>query len=135
MLVTIDRSKWRCGGNKLPSMRGKGQTCLLNNEGFKCCLGSYGEALGIDPQLIKHRHTPGNLIEILVKAAAKIPDGLLKLILEPHTGEWSNSDYACQAMSINDRDTLTDSEREQKLIALAARHGDEWKFVGKYNSQ
>ncbi len=51
--VIIDRSKWRCGAERAYSLgdddeisHGKGDTMLLNDEGYKCCLGFACEQLG-----------------------------------------------------------------------------------------
>ena len=50
--VTIDRSKWRCGGDSEKTAHGPGDTALLGDKGFMCCLGFASKACGVP----KKRH-------------------------------------------------------------------------------
>ena len=49
MNFTIDRSKWRCGGD---DGKGWGETQLLNEEGFMCCLGQCSLQSGLSEEEI-----------------------------------------------------------------------------------
>jgi hypothetical protein len=47
--LILDYSKWRCGMDGANSL-GDGETALLNDKGFMCCLGMFGKQCGIDPR-------------------------------------------------------------------------------------
>lgn len=137
MKVTIDRATWRSGG-ELGYKTGRGDTELLNDEGFRCCLGFHASAAGV-PDRFLHCGAPRRVAtggydawgdawgEELTRA------GLVKLIKLVRGKNWENTEFAIKAMHINDLEELSREERESRLIALAKKHGHEWTFVGEYS--
>lgn len=133
MRVLIDRSTWRCG-DVGPTAHGQGQTRLQNQLGFRCCLGFYSIAADVLPKDIVGIISPRMLFYKIYKLLQSFPDKFSKLI-QPLGTRCSNSKYADLAMQINDSTALNDQQREEQLIALAARNGDEWVFTGEYPSE
>ena len=126
-MFTVDRSKWRCGGNPqsnkyLPNKVGKGVTELRNPQGYKCCLGFCAEQLGVD---IPDFAAEPNELE------CKDENCLIKF----EYGLVENSDLSEGAMSINDESTTSPQEKEVKLIELFKEYGQEIQFVGEYSEQ
>lgn len=130
MDFVIDRSKWRCGGHERdpydgalnPSVRGIGNTQLLNCEGFMCCLGQVAVQLGADRSRI---------------ACAGIPEEADSESLEYLTpvlvsDECLDSPLSNAAMRINDDRLLSDEDRECALTELFAKHGHTLTFTGEY---
>lgn len=115
--IILDYSKWRCGGDDtdMPNVLGKGETALLNNEGFMCCLSQQiRQEIEIDESLILDAGTPSWLrkeIPILTKTL--------------NSGSILNSDFSHRAMSINDDQYTTPSEKIAKLTTLFAEHDRE----------
>ena len=110
----IDESKWRCGGNNGPNMRGAGNTSLENVQGYQCCLGQISLQLGLSRGRILLKSTPAMAMD-------EIP-------LLSHGS--SNTELACHAMGINDASGYSHEERKEKLKELFARHDIELLFEG-----
>ena len=126
---TIDRSKWRCGGDIEP--RGLGSTLMLNQEGFMCCLGQIGRQLGCpDDQMLDH----GEPIECgeSVEYEDDYGDEGLDLIFPPEWRGILDGKFVSEAIAINDSEELTDIQRERSLERLAEQYGIRIDFVGDY---
>lgn len=107
MKLVIDRSRW---------LRNVTQTDELSylirpSDNKMCCLGFYGCALGLNPNMMRGYVSPASQ-PLLVW-----PDWLVEPFNE-------NSEDATQLMKIND--TLAD---EQQIIEIFARHGVEVTFT------
>ena len=120
--IEIDRSKWRCGGEGA-SAKGKGETELLNAQGYMCCLGQ---------MMLKGYKVPKKLL-----LGATIPEETGKVVgpltrnsgwLEGMTEDTPTTD---KAMAINDRRELTQKQREQELRTLFREENIDLKFVGR----
>lgn len=113
--IVINRAKWRT------ATHGEGTIELLNNEGYKCCLGFLvGQTTKCK---IKDHCTPSS--------CSKPPKEFEK-----------SKAYECEsienlAMGINDNKSLTDKEREKELKKLFSKKSKLYKlkFVGKYNDK
>jgi hypothetical protein len=106
MKFTIDRSKWRCGGRG-PNQRGKYKTQLLNKLGYMCCLGQILEQLGFERTKF-----------LGVCQPSTINFEYENILIKGNGYSCQNSYLAEAAMAINDNDSITDSEREEKLTEL-----------------
>lgn len=116
---TIDRSKWRCGGDIEP--RGLGTTMMLNQEGFMCCLGQIGRQLGCPDEEMLHCGEPWECGEYFV--------------LEDEWGcpeDLWHGKFLYEAIKINDSEELTDIQRERSLERLAEQYGLRIDFIGDY---
>ena len=80
--------------------------------GTMCCLGFACLALGATRKEIKNRALP------------KFVERLL-----PGLNRQDDEDWCAEAATINDDEKITDEEREEKLVSLAAENG--FKFVFK----
>ena len=49
--LILDYSTWRCGGDGINKL-GEGNTALLNNQGFMCCLGQFSLQLNDEVKMI-----------------------------------------------------------------------------------
>ena len=107
-VLIIDRSKWRTGSDG-PHHTGKGDTQLLNKQGFMCCLGFRCNQMGIPKKDLLNKAEPEDLANIYT-----IPD----LVEEEHWFEkilTQNSDFGREAIMINDNEEITKEERERLI--------------------
>lgn len=108
-VLILDCKTWRCGGDEhlektpLENCLGKGETVLLNKEGYMCCLGQF--SLQVNPELKSK--------DILFKGAPDVVECDLGFLQGNHC---NNSDFSNIAVEINDDDTTT---LQQKLLGLA----------------
>jgi len=116
-ILKISRSKWRTGGGGR-NKTGRGQTMLLNNEGYMCCLGFRCNQLGIPKKDLLDKMQPSYL------RGWEIPDLI--------TTRQDDSAFCGKAMEINDSPELTAREREKQLIAHFAKKGTTVIFTGRY---
>lgn len=123
--VTIQRSKWQRGGAS--------KTLELFPEEFEvslwgtdtesgCCLGHcLHQAHGISYKSMRGECDPVNLANSLGK---KNP-----LVLGRGTEGFQATEFTGEAININDRNSISDEEREQMLCEWFEKHGYELTFV------
>ncbi len=126
MKFTINRAKWRCGGiettwNPNKNLVGKGDTALLNPEGFMCCLGQIACQLGVKKKDILEEAEPCDINKELPVLTKRLDN----------FGEYDNSQLSSQAMRINDDPNLSLAERERKLKSLFSKFHHTLVFKGK----
>ncbi len=116
MKFTVKRDEW---------FRGKGATLskLLNNDGYKCCLGFYSLACGLKEEDIQDKIAPMDLTRELLLSTD------LNKLVEDRQGYLFNTSYCNKLMTTNAAVYLTDAEREVELTKLFAEIGIEVKFV------
>ena len=122
--VTIDRAKWRCGGDGGPNGNGAGDTQLLNDSGYMCCLGFIAREANSDLELL----------------GASEPDDLKEPIWglsipKPGSVRLKNTKLTFDAIRVNDDEELSFEEREAKLLELFKDSPYELEFVGQYENQ
>lgn len=119
--VVIDRSKWRTGDDSLTLLQtGDGETCLLNSEQFKCCLGFICEAAGVYERDL-YCCSPSQLLKVVPGLSQIDEDDIIM-----------DSDLGLTAMQINDSN-LHPQIKEEKLLELFADSPYNLRFVGDYN--
>jgi hypothetical protein len=128
--VTIDRARWRTG-KKSVNATGKGDTELLNSEGYMCCLGFCCQAAGVSAKLILGNATPSDLCKEFKESHQKI-GSLVKEHQDSPSDLILNSDLARQAMWINDHADSTPALKEQKILELFKDSEFEIEFTGEY---
>jgi hypothetical protein len=105
----LDVSKWRCGGGTTSGVRlGKGDTALLNEFGYMCCLGQFCKQEGL-PEI--------DLIEIGEPYELEKEVPLLTLLNEDG---YINSAFSKKAMDINDDECTTVLQKINQLRELFA---------------
>jgi hypothetical protein len=122
--LEIDRSKWACGKNN--AKRGQ-NSALLDENGFKCCLGFLGSACGLTDKELLHHATPGGA------PSEKWPKGLLTA--DPYSSDILhplNSTLARTLMNANDDKRRVSNEVEQEIADRLKEIGVEVMFVGEY---
>lgn len=139
MEFVIDRSIWRCGGkddSNLPpntNKRGKGDTSLLNIEGYMCCLGQCALQLGYEKHYLLNIGEPMELPVI-----EEIPDyEILHGVDNRSYGgndQYYNTDLSTKAMDINDNTKTTPEEKEEELIELFEEYGHTIKFINQFQT-
>lgn len=123
MRFTIERSRWR------NSHHGKGQTKLLNKEGYQCCLGFCALQLGTPIHRLLNFGSPDSVRKI---DKAFDLDGIL--VTSPNGGIFGNGNsvLSVRAIRINDNFGIDLEEKETMLIDLFKEFGHELEFVGDY---
>jgi hypothetical protein len=123
--LTIDRSKWRTGGDEIDNKHGElhhehGDTKLLNDKGMMCCLGFF--CLQIEnraPNEILNIGDPAGLHNITRGSNLIGDDGL-------------NRPWVSHAITINDDGVLSNETREEEIHSLFKIHGFDVKFINEY---
>lgn len=127
-VIVIDRAKWRCGGESgwTPYQHGLGDTALLNDEGYMCCLGfacrqlaPYADVLRIGEPADVDPDECGALVPFLLCAEN---DGFASTVLTR------------AAMKANDEPSSTHLEREWRVAEAFHKGGLGVSFVGEYES-
>lgn len=117
--LILDYSTWRCGGNDLNKL-GIGDTCLINKEGFMCCLGQFSLQLS--------KVTKGEML------AEGEPSDLPMVI--PDLSEFDDGSYystvlSDDAIGINDNPNTTPSDKVKELKTLFSKSGYEIEVVSQ----
>lgn len=105
----LSLSRWRCGESGIEGTHsmGDGNTCLLNEEGFMCCLGQFEKQL--DPNVrIRDENYPNYTKTTHPLLVAK---------------RWVNSFFSYHAAKINDDEHSTIGEKIISLEVLAQYEG------------
>lgn len=122
MEFTIDRSKWRCGGDHSKQI-GEGNTRLLNEEGYMCCLGQCALQVGIPKDDIFNWGEPLEILNIIEENPFVI------LIEGAFTTRQLNTELSKRAMAINDDVELNQTEREAGLQRIFQEYGHTINFI------
>jgi hypothetical protein len=116
--LVIDRSKWRNGGNEYD--KHYGDTQLLNEQGFMCCLGFYCLQIG--------GKTPYEIIGIPQPEDVDLHDGLGYLTND--LGR--NTCFTDDAIKINDNECIDNDMREHQIKEHFKMIDVEVTFMGDY---
>lgn len=114
--IIIDRSKWRTGVNG-PNATGKGSTYLLNDGGYKCCLGFITQQ--ITKKGIRSLSEPSD-------CNFSVP-----CLNKYETDTYINTDLSQDAMNINDAHDTTLKEKEAALKKMFKNTPISLKFIGR----
>lgn len=115
---TVDYSKWRCGGQDDQTTLGKGGTYLLNQEGYRCCLGFVESQLGLsDEEIFEKTYPYTTMVENILA------------IRNDEVYNWRNTQFAQRATSINDNSSISHSFRIWQLKTHFANFGYELEFI------
>jgi len=112
--LTIDRAKWK---NQACDINVYGYTKLLNPEGNMCCLGFLARKIGVKDILNRGMPT----------SCKGSPEGIPHLV-DKVTG---HTDFATEAIVINDGFHETSKQKERELTRLFKKEGIELTFKGK----
>lgn len=118
--LTLDYSKWRCGGDgeRNDNVLGEGDTRLLNDYGYSCCLGQWSSQLGAADEDLLDRGDPSEL-------SFRVP--LFLSEMQPYC----NSKLANDCIDINDESATTTEEKIEKLSKILAEEGIELEVINK----
>ena len=124
-VLTIDRSKWRKGGDRMDHIQGT--TRLLNDKGYMCCLGFDALASGIPREVILGRDTPADIVN---ETEHHVPDDYEITRLCSTHGMLDNSQAVNAAMEANDEPRLDEITREARVRkALIDLGWDDVEFI------
>jgi len=115
-ILVLDYKKWRCGGydNEAPMGHGKGETALLNDFGYECCLGQFSRQCGVPKKTILNVSYPGGCGYPVVQGLSVIDkDG-------DYLSEASK--FSNLAIDINDDEELTVAQKAHKLTLLCSKY-------------
>jgi len=107
--LILDYSKWRCGmdgGNSL----GYGETALLNNKGFMCCLGQFGKQCGVPDNELFERGDPSEC-----ETSVPLFEG----------------SFVVSAININDDEDTTPEAKLNAIETLLREEGIELEVINK----
>ena len=118
---TIDCNTWRCGDNGKYKL-GEGNTVLLNDEGFMCCLGQVALQLDVHEADLLGKGEPDQL---------DIDIELLTIRYNGDEEEFiiANSVLSLDAMRINDSTESTVSQKMKDLKELFNDKGYDLEFI------
>lgn len=126
--LILDYSTWRCGGHSENAL-GKGDTMLLNEDGYMCCLGQF--SLQLKPELsskrLLHLGVPDEIGEEIPFLAT--PSNMCDHIDD--VGYYQNTQLADEAIAINDNPVTTPEHKIDQLKALFAQVGYEIEVINK----
>ena len=125
---TINRSKWRTG-TEGSNKTGIGDTFLLNNEGFMCCLGFYSIQAGFGVTDCLNEPYARNIVRKRKDKADSFKK--LEMLVHELDGEYYHSAFATEAMGINDNKTIPE-QKEIEIKELFAKEGVEVEFYGEF---
>jgi hypothetical protein len=116
--LVIDRKKWYRG-------KGPASSALLTESKKMCCLGFLGRAEGLKPKDIRGITTPSD---------SDLPKELLtpsfKKLVEYHHSDLPFDNELCKKLTkLNDKEDISDKERESKLRPLFRKLKYKLKFI------
>lgn len=110
--LTIKRSRWA----RRTEGADKGESSLLNDDGNMCCLGFLGAAVGIPLDRLDGLASPSDHLDH-VSALVMWPKEFVPRNIDDGRS-FCDSEVTAKAVSINDDEDTTDSEKERDLIYL-----------------
>jgi hypothetical protein len=126
--LILDYSKWRCGYEGEHKL-GEGQTLLLNEEGYMCCLGQFARQLNgkITNSVLLHKGEPGDIV-------VEIPN--LNLVRDYGSSDEAdfqseNTSLSDNAIEINDEAGTTPEEKIGELKKLFGDYNYEIEVINK----
>jgi hypothetical protein len=111
---TINRSTWVRGTKCEDSF------LLVRSTGLKCCLGFYSLACGHTEKEITNHSFPGDMVR--ANGGTVLP-GMRMLIDSTSQGTVISSETAFDIAQINDDWTISEEDRERRIIEAFAQHG------------
>lgn len=122
--LIIDRNTWRKGGSKYNEQCG--ETRLLNNEGFMCCLGFFCKQAGVPEKYLN----TGEPCDIDIKEYTD----LIPELVTYHEGNdvYKNTHLTEDAINKNDNPNFTNEERETHLTKLFKDNNIDVEFINNY---
>jgi hypothetical protein len=123
--LILDYSRWRCGGQGSNRL-GEGDTLMLNEEGFSCCLGQFAPQLNSD---ITNEYILGLATPSIVshKMGMVIPT----LNTEYSKGTYISTDLSTKAITINDNEFTIPEEKIRLLQELFGRKEYSIRVINK----
>lgn len=124
-VLTIVRPKWRRGSIEPDKGFGVGRVLLLNEQGFRCCLGFDAAACGVPDAQLLGIGDPGEL----ANQSTRLPRGYRKGRI-PRGGGGYHSTAVSDAIMANDDDAIDEPTREIRVAEALKRIGwDDVVFV------
>lgn len=127
----IDRSKWRSGSMGEHAI-GKGNTEMLNEQGYMCCLGQICKQLEVQDHLLLGVLTPASTARLGNMKAQLEEIGLVQTkVTSEKTSDVINSEICSKMIDINDRTEYSLDTREKMLIGAGDLLNFDIEFVGE----
>lgn len=132
--LIIDRAKWRTGGEGYHHT-GIGDTQLLNDDGYMCCLGFYCLQAGIPSEKILNVGEPDDIINVREFYDKSEDISFLLLDRDHDDDSMINTDFVNTAIRINDKESITPDEREKMIKDHFKYMGIEVVYEGEYSNE
>lgn len=126
-VLTIERAKWRRGGDTPEKVAEFGETVLLNDSGLMCCLGFDAHACGIPKKNLLGVGNPSDLAaEDLVRHGSRYA----QMRLVRRVDRWVDNGAVLRAIKANDSRRLSERQREARIRReLKSLGWDDVRFV------
>jgi hypothetical protein len=125
MKFIVDRRMWYRG-------QGEEQSRLLTQDGQRCCIGFVASQCGVpDEQLLDTSaiHQSIGIKDFDPKRISfKYREALPVWMSNSDTADFASS-LLHEAYFVNDKRTISDEDREQRLQAIFAKNGDQIEFI------
>jgi hypothetical protein len=122
----LDYSKWRSGGDSETKV-GDGKTCLLNKDGYMCCLGQWALQEGAPTTILLGAGEPNDL---------KVDDdefgdenGKRLFFDDPQITPLASSQFCNKAIDINDDTDTPPMWKVDSLKKLCSEYGVELEVI------
>ena len=124
MNYILDYSTWRCGGD-VDGHLGEGQTALLNEEGYMCCLGQFALQIeGVEEKNILNEGEPGELGKQYDPVFVKKEE-----VEYDDEYEYSNTELADELIKINDAHETTPRYKINEIKKALKKQGHELEVI------
>jgi hypothetical protein len=121
--LTLDYSKWICGEGGQYQV-GKGESALLNKDGFMCCLGQWAVQLGVPQGAMLGIGEPESL-------NGAVPGLSYPYEYDEDTRSNRNTTFSGEAIGINDNKKTTPDEKIDLLGELCEKNGFELEVINR----
>ena len=118
--LTLDYAKWVHGN----SSEKRGDSALLNDEGYQCCLGQFAQQAGVSRKDMKREDGPSALTCAITNLSTRPSEKTIKSRLRVGLRAWPKSTkLTSRAITINDSYDTTIAKKVSKLRKLFASYG------------
>lgn len=120
MEYVLDVAKWRCGGTG-PNQLGRGDTSMLNEKGYMCCLGQFAKNRGITDKQLLNFGTP--------EAVSKTIRNRYDTLFIDKDGD--NTELAEGFIRINDNFDTTPQHKIERINTRLIEYGHTLKVINE----
>lgn len=124
MQYTLDLNTWRCGGDSTLgwAVLGKGETQMLNDEGYRCCLGQFAKQQGVRDKYLLYQGGPSDVVDMLKLDKKKMVYDEA-FVFKSTFSFIRKTQLSNDLILINDDTDATIEQKIEKIRSLLEEHG------------